>query len=362
MKRFSTVLPVLGMAVVVVATQVIACGLGRPFYLTQLIMAAYYSIVVMGLCLVMGYCGQVSLGHGAFFALGGYTSAILTTRNFAGLRASPVGDWMLRTGLLREWQNPYGEQLLSGTPAAAFVVALLLTGAIALLVGYPALRLKGQYLAMATLGFGLIVYRILLGSEFSGSADGITGVPPWRIAEGLVIASGGAHRVANYYFAWAVTLATAALLLNLVHSRVGRALRAIHEGETAANAMGVNTAAVKLQAFVLSAMLAALAGSLFTHYTGGIGPSEAGAMKSVRYVALVAAGGMANIVGCLVVGTLLNVLSLRGCFGTLDHAVFGAILIAIVSFAPEGPLRPLGAWLRRAFSRRPGKESGHASA
>jgi branched-chain amino acid transport system permease protein len=113
-----------------------------------------------------------------------------------------------------------------------------------------------------------------------------------------------------------------------------------------------------LRVFVLSAVLAAAAGSLMTHYTAGIGPSEAGAMKSVRYVALVAAGGMANLWGVLVVSTLLNFLSLRGCFGTMDQAVFGAILIAIVSLAPDGPLRPAVAWLRRIFGRRQTNTTG----
>ncbi|MCK5804191.1 MAG: branched-chain amino acid ABC transporter permease, partial [Lentisphaeria bacterium] len=100
-------------------------------------------------------------------------------------------------------------------------------------------------------------------------------------------------------------------------------------------------AGYKLQIFVLSAVLAATAGSLFTHYYGSIGPSEAGAMHSVRYVALVAVGGMANVWGVLTVSTILTFLSLRGCFGSYDDAVFGAILIFIMTLAPEGPLQPL---------------------
>ncbi len=96
-----------------------------------------------------------------------------------------------------------------------------------------------------------------------------------------------------------------------------------------------------------------MAGVFFTHYTGGIGPSEAGALKSVRYVALAAAGGMANLWGVTVMSIALNYLSLRGWFGTYDNAVFGAILILIISLAPEGPLKPLGLWLRRPVSKRP---------
>jgi branched-chain amino acid transport system permease protein len=347
-KRRSTILPVLLLALTLVGIQVAASACGRPYYLTQLIMAAYYSIVVLGLCLVMGYCGQVSMGHGAFFAIGGYTSAILTTVNIASARESDWGRALQKLHVLAAWQDPYGGQVLAFSPWAAFIVALLLTFIAALLIGCPALRLKGHYLAMATLGFGLIVYRIVLGSAFTGAADGITGVPGWTISPRLVITSSNAYRVANYYFAWGAALVVLVFLLNLVHSRVGRALRSIHDGELAANAMGIHTAGYKLQAFVVSAVLAAAAGSFFTHYTGGIGPSEAGVLKSVRYLVLVAAGGMANLWGGLIVSAVLNFLSLRGCFGMLDHAVFGVILIAIVSLAPEGPLKPLGLWVRRA--------------
>ena len=215
---------------------------------------------------------------------------------------------------------------------------------------------------MATLGFGLIVYRIVLGSSFTGAADGIPGVPPWNLGPGITICGDKAERIENYYLAWAITLTILLLLQNLVHSRVGRALRAIHDGELAANAMGINTAAYKFRVFILSALLAAAAGCLLTHYNGGIGPSEAGAMKSVRYVALVAAGGMANLWGVLVVSTTLNFLSLRGCFGTYDHAVFGIILVVIISLAPEGPLKPIGAWIRRLLGRAHAQELRHGAA
>lgn len=348
-RQGSTLVPVLFLAVLLVGVQLAATASGRAYYLTQLIMAAYYSIVVLGLCLVMGYCGQVSMGHGAFFAIGGYTSAILTTTNIAAARDSAWGHALQKAGILFSWQDPYGSQVLAVSPGAAFAAALLLTLVVALLIGYPALRLKGHYLAMATLGFGLIVYRLLLGSSFTGAADGINGVPGWALTSHLTLTSSNTYRVGNYYFAWGVTLVILTLLLNLVHSRVGRALRSIHDGELAANAMGINTAGFKLQAFVISALLAAAAGSFFTHYTGGIGPSEAGAMKSVRYLVLVAAGGMGNLWGGLIVSAILTFLSLRGCFGTYDHAVFGVILIAIISLAPEGPLKPIGLWIRGAF-------------
>jgi branched-chain amino acid transport system permease protein len=146
-------------------------------------------------------------------------------------------------------------------------------------------------------------------------------------------------------------------LLNLIHSRVGRALVSIHGAEDAAGAMGIPTARYKLNTFVLSAVFASLAGVFLTHYNGGIGPSEASVMKSVRYVAIVAIGGMANLWGSLAMSLLLNYLSLRGYFGTYDDAVFGAILILIMLFAPDGLLRRhLFADLRRLVSREPADE------
>jgi branched-chain amino acid transport system permease protein len=193
------------------------------------------------------------------------------------------------------------------------------------------------------------VNKIVLGTALFGSADGINGVPEWKLGLGLTVSGKSALRVQNYYIAATLALIVLVLLRNLVHSRVGRALQAIHDRETAANAMGINTAAYKLKAFVASALLAAMAGVFFTHYTAGIGPSEAGAMKSVRYVALAAAGGMSSLWGVTVMSTGLNYLSLRGFFGSYDHAVFGGILILIVSLAPEGPLKPLGQGIRRLF-------------
>jgi branched-chain amino acid transport system permease protein len=349
MNRKWTILPVVLLAALLIGVQLLTHALGKEYFLTQMIMSAYYSMVVLGLCLVMGYAGQVSLGHAAFFALGGYTSAILTTKNCAAWAGTSIGKTLLSVNVLINRPDLYGGQLVTVNPWVAFAAAMLLSCAVAFLIGYPALRLKGHYLAMATLGFGLIIYRIVLGCEFLGSSDGINGVPEWKMFPGLVLSGRTEHRVENYYLAWGVTLVVLLLLLNIVRSRVGRALRSIHDGELAANAMGIHTARLKLQAFVFSAALAAAAGCFLTHYNGGIGPSEAGAMKSVRYVALVAAGGMANLMGGLVVSSVLTFLSLRGCFGTYDHAVFGVILIAIVSLAPEGPLKPIAERFKAFF-------------
>lgn len=337
-------LPILLVAAAVVVLQIGMSLAGTTYYMTQLTMSAYYALVVVGLCLLMGYAGQISLGHAGFFAIGGYVSAVFTTWNLLPYRESGLVAWLDACGLLAERQDIYGKAILFLSPWLACALAVLVTTCIAFLIGIPVIRLKGHYLAMATLGFGVIVYRVVLGARVFGQADGISDVPPFRLLPGLEVNGRPPFRVQNYYIAWTVVLVAMTLGIQLVHSRIGRALRSIHEGEEAASSLGVNVSRCKLQTFVLSAVLAAIGGVLLTHYNGSIGPSEATVMKSVRYVAIVAVGGMANLWGVLLMAIVLNFLSLRGLFGTYDDAVFGLILILIMLFAPQGLLR--APWLR----------------
>jgi len=336
LKRY---IPVLFLLVLVVTIQLITQFTETSYYLTQLTMSAYYSIVVIGLCVLMGYGGQISLGHAGFFAIGGYLAGALTTHNLLPLKDSGFIAFLDGIGLLAAGKDLYGGDLLTVEPWAACITAVLAAGVIAFTIGGPVLKLKGHYLAMATLGFGIIIYRVALASSYFGEADGISEVPGFKLLPGIEVSGSFGARILNYYIAWGVLIICIILLLNLIHSRVGRALRSIHGAEEAASAMGVNTARYKLNIFVLSAVFAALAGVLVTHYNGGIGPSEAGVMKSVRYVAIVAVGGMANLWGALIMGIVLNFLSLRGVFGSYDDAVFGVILIVIMLFAPQGILK-----------------------
>jgi len=331
--------PVLATAVLIVLLHLVLAQTETTYYMTQITMSAYYALVVIGLCLLMGYAGQASIGHAGFFAIGGYTAAVLTTYNLNPVKDTPLVARLQSLGLTMHWQDIYGADILSFTPWAAFGAALLLTGVIALVIGASVIQLKGHYLAMATLGFGLIVYRIALGTPVLGRADGVSNVPPFHLFSGLQVNGRAAFRVQNYYIAWVVVLAAMVLALNLVHSRVGRALRSIHENEEAAHSLGVNTYRYKLAVFLLSAIFAAIGGVLLTHYNGSIGPAEAHVIKSVRYVAIVAVGGMANLWGAMVMGIFLNFLSLRGVFGSFDETIFGGILILMMLFAPQGLLR-----------------------
>ncbi len=296
--------PVLALVLLVVAVQLILSAAKLEFYMTQLTMSAYYTLVALGLSLLMGYAGQISLGHAGFLAIGGYAAAVI-----AGLG---IAAW------------------------ASIPVAVVATAAAALLVGIPVLRLRGHYLAMATLAFGIIVLRVLQGTPIFGGADGLSNIPAYPLFAGLAITGRKALRVQNFYMAWGMVAIGLLAAINLVNSRVGRALRAIQGNEDAAAAMGVNVARYKLAIFVLSAVYAAVGGACLVHFSAGIGPGEAGVMKSVRYLALVAAGGMGSLGGTLAVSAALTFLSLRGAFGLYDDAVFGGILLLIMLFAPNG--------------------------
>jgi len=224
--------------------------------------AGLHVILAVGLNLLIGYAGQISLGHAAFFGLGAYASAILTTR-FA---------W---PGLL------------------AMAAGLLMTGLIAWLLARPILRLRGHYLAMATLGFGIIIHVILVqATRWTGGPDGLAGIPPLNLLGWSVDGDTQWYGVIMAAMLLAIWLA-----LNIVDSRIGRALRAVRSSEFAARMMGVDTARAKTQVFVISALFAAFAGSLFAHQQAFVSPDSFNLTISVELVTMVVLGGMASTFG-----------------------------------------------------------------
>jgi branched-chain amino acid transport system permease protein len=345
LKKYMPILILIGSVIFI---QLLTLVTGTSFILTQLTMAAYYGLAIIGLCILMGYTGQISIGHAAFFAIGGYVNALLTTRNIAAFGEQPFVKLITHLHLTVTTTDLYGNPLVYIDPRIALIISLCCAVLMAVIIGIPILKLKGHYLAMATLAFGVIIQKILIGSSLFGEADGISGVPAFPIIPGLKISGDSGLKVQNFYIAWTLVCLGMLLLTNLISSRPGRALRAIHGNEEAAASTGVDTGGYKLGVFVLSAVFAALGGALMTHYNGGIGPSEASVMKSVRYVAIVAIGGMSNIWGALIIGTILNFLSLRGVFGSYNEAVFGVIMILIIMFIPEGLFKNgLPAFLKR---------------
>lgn len=283
------------------------CLLPGTYYVTLLNLIGLHIIIVLGLNLLMGYAGQISLGHAAFFGLGAYTSAILTTT----YRVDPI------LGLL---------------------AGLVLSSLVAVIVGIPALKLKGYYLAMATLGFGIIVAIALQQMDWlTGGPSGFMGIPPFGIL-GWQFQTPSA----KFFLVWALVGLLLCLSLNIVDSRIGRALRAIHDSETAALAMGVDAQRLKLLIFVVSALYASLAGSLLAHTVNFIAPSSFGFMFSIKLVTMVVVGGMASIWGSLLGATVLTVLpELLAVFHDLEVVVFGLILMVVMIFLPRGLVRGL---------------------
>jgi branched-chain amino acid transport system permease protein len=308
-----------------------------PYWLSTMIFIGLFTILTVGLCLLMGYAGQISLGQNAFYGLGAYTSAILTTR----LGLSP---WL---GLL---------------------IAMGVTGALAAVLAKPVFKLRGHFLALATLGLGYIFYILFNElSALTGGPSGIAGLPYLSIGN-LVFN----RDIAYYYLVWGAAAATLFVSLNLVHSRFGRALRAIHDSEVATQSMGADTPRLKSQVFVISCVFAGLAGSLYAHYVTFVNPSPFGIYTSLMLLVMAAIGGMGSVWGAPFGAAVVLLLTefLRSLVPKLtNHAsgeyeiiVFGLLLILIISWMPEGVVPKIGQLYRRRLKGEAAGLGGPASA
>ncbi|GAB4360150.1 MAG: branched-chain amino acid ABC transporter permease [Gammaproteobacteria bacterium] len=276
-------------------------------------------ILAVSLNLFMGFAGQISLGHAAFFGIGAYSSAILTTRY--GMNA-----WL------------------------AMAVGLLVVGVLANLISRPILKLKGHYLAMATLGFGIIINIIMVQEvDWTGGPDGMSGIPTlsifgWEVDSDL-----------KWYAVVAVAMLLSVLMsLNIIRSRAGRALQAVHGSEIAAQTMGVDTARVKSQVFVLSALIASFAGSLFAHQQAFVSPGSFSFFFSIELVTMVVLGGMGSTFGAVFGAIVLTLLpELLVVFEDYEVLIFGAILMVIMIFLPQGLFVGIHQWTRRVLIKRP---------
>jgi branched-chain amino acid transport system permease protein len=295
-------------------------GLGVLFCLNTMLIGS--------LNLLMGHGGQISLSHGAFYGIGAYASGALSAR--------------------------YGL-----SPWLGIVGAIALSAAAALVIGLPALRLRGHYLAMATLGFNAIMtvlfYELV---PLTGGADGLSGIPSLTLF-GVSLGTD----VRFFYFAWAVAGLALLAMLNLIDSRVGRALRALSTSELAANSMGVDTYRTKLQLFVVTAVMAALAGALFAHFNNFVTPESFGFVASVLMVAMVAVGGAGRfwggVLGALMltalpellrsIDKLAILLRLRIDTSAVEILIFGLSMIVVLLFFPGG----LAGGLAALVGRRP---------
>ncbi|MFN3655655.1 MAG: branched-chain amino acid ABC transporter permease [Pseudolabrys sp.] len=260
-----------------------------------------FALAVVGLNLLMGFAGQVSLGHAGFLGIGAYSVAI-------GPAVLGLPSWLCLFG------------------------GAALSGAVAFLVGRPILRLKGHYLAVATLGFGLLV-AIVLNNEagWTGGPDG-RGVPRLTIFDWQVRGS-----ETWYWIAGTTLVGGFVLALNLMSSPTGRALQAIHDSEIAALVLGVDVARKKLAIFTISAVYASIAGSYLALFNGHVTPDVAGFLRSIELVAMVVLGGMGSIIGSLVGAAVLVVLpQALTIFHEYEQALLGMIVMFFMIFLRRG--------------------------
>jgi branched-chain amino acid transport system permease protein len=281
----------------VVVVMTIPAYLGDSYYLSVLAFMGTRFMMALGLSLLLGQAGQISLGQAGFVGIGAYGAAILTTR-------------------------------LGLNPWLAMVLAAILAATIAGLVGMPTLRLKGYYLAMATLGVNEIIYILLVQLKgLTNGTDGVTGIPSLAIG-GLDLGGPKAYHLV----VWGVALLMMRFSLNLTRSRVGRSLRALHRSEPAAQSLGVDTSYRKVQVFMLAAVFASVAGSFDAFYVHYVSPESYTITFSIILITGVIIGGLGTIWGALW-GTLAIVILpelLKRVNDDITNLVFGVLLIAIM--------------------------------
>ncbi len=259
-------------------------------------------VLAVSLNLLMGYAGQISLGHAAFFGLGAYSSAVLTVK-------FGINPWLAMA-------------------AGAFMVAI-----ISYILSRPILRLKGHYLAMATLGLGIIVHIFFVqADQLTGGPDGMSGLPTLTLF-GMALDSD-----VKWYWVFAIFMLLSVLFsLNIAQSRSGRALAAVHGSEIAAQMLGVDTAKVKSHIFVFSAVLACITGSLFAHQQDFVSPESFSFFFSIELVTMVVLGGLGSTFGAVIGALLLSLLpEVLIVFEDFEVLIFGAILMVIMIFLPQG--------------------------
>jgi branched-chain amino acid transport system permease protein len=274
----------------------------NPYFLDIALTCGINVTLAVSLNLINGHTGQFSLGHAGFMGVGAYAAAVLTTSFGAALLSILGGqEWLL-----------FAVALLAGGCAAALA---------GLVVGVPSLRLRGDYLAILTLGFGEIIRVVLQNIDAVGGARGMIGIPGY----------------ANIAWAFGLAAVTIYAVWAMVHSSWGRGFIAVADDEIAAEAMGINTTRYKITAFLVGAFFAGLAGGVYAHFKQYIAPQGFGFDRSIEIVVMVILGGMGNTAGVIAAAILLTILgeSLRG-FGDFRMIIYSVLIIVLMILRPQG--------------------------
>jgi len=296
--------------IVVFALPVLPQPVGIPeYWITLLNYIGLYSIVAIGLVLLTGIGGMTSFGQAAFVGLGAYSTAYLTTQ-------FGVSPWL------------------------ALIVGVVLTAVVALLLGMVTMRLSGHFLPLGTIAWGLSLFYLFGNLDFLGKYDGINGIPVlnlfgWHLESGRSI----------YYLIWVVVLLSVVSTQNLLNSRPGRAIRALRGGGTMAEAMGVNTAWMRVVIFIYAAVLAAISGFLYAHLQRAVNPTPFGLNHGIEFLFMAVVGGVSHVWGAVLGATILTVLQdylqtllpkLLGANGNFEIIVFGVLMVLLLQYARQG--------------------------
>lgn len=293
----------IGLAILVVAVAVIGATVTRSFYLTLLIFSSIYAIAALGMFLLFGFAGQISIGQAAFFGVGAYTSAVFVMR-------------------------------LGAPSTVGLLAATVLAGAFGWLVSRPLLRLTTNYLAMGTLAFGVICFIVFAQwRSITGGLDpGIVGLPPFTVGS-LVLD----EPRKMYWLTSALLCLVMFLVINLVHSRIGRALKALSVSEVAAAGLGVDVVRAKVATFTLAAALTGLAGSLFAHFQSAFNASVFGVSLSIELLIMIVVGSIVTPWGALFGALFVTILpSLLEDFDQYKLLIYGVIMTAVMIYMPGG--------------------------
>jgi branched-chain amino acid transport system permease protein len=320
--------PVLLFACVMVAIPLIP-GV-PPFWIVLSDNIGLSALVAMGLVLLTGVGGLTSFGQAAFCGFGAYTTAVLTT-------AYGVSPWL------------------------ALPASLIVSGVAAVVLGLVTVRLSGHYLPLGTIAWGLGLFYLFSKLEFLGRNDGISAIPPLSVGSLKMIDPG------TIYFAiWAAVLISALLTMNLLDSRIGRAIRALRRGHVAAEAFGVQTPRTKLLVFIYAAVLAGLSGWLYAHFVRAVNPTPFGAQAGIEYLFIAVVGGAGyvwgGVLGAAIVVILKEVLQsylplLLNGEGQLETIVFGILLVGLLQLAPQG----VWPWLMSRLPFKPARKQPDTS-
>ncbi len=304
---------IIGLAVVCLALWVMDTQGMIDNYIRGIIVQCLYAIIlVTSLNLATGFLGQIALGHAGFMAIGAYTSGLVTKAIGLAVKAGTITiDPLLQFGI--------------GLLCGALMAALF-----GLLVGIPALRLRGDYLAIITLGFGEIIRVVIQNLKFAGGK----GLAQGQAGQALI----GIMRMNNMYIIFWIAALCVGLMFAFVRSKFGRAIMAIREDDIAASSVGVNTTFYKVLTFTVSAFFAGVAGAIFAHRgTGSIQPGDFGFLKSTEYIIMVVLGGMGSLTGSVIAAIALSILpELLRAFAEYRMLVYSVVLVIVMIFRPIG--------------------------